>query len=314
MTEKPKIIAVVGPTASGKTALSIALCRELDGEVVSCDSMQIYRGMDIGTAKPTATERDAVPHHLIDIANPADAFCAADYVSAAQSAVDDIISRGKMPVFCGGTGLYLDAFLRGGFDETADAPEIRLELTRRAESEGAESLYDELRRIDPESAAATHPNNVRRVIRALEIFYSTGVTKSELDRRSREADPRYDATVIGIRFPDREELYRRIDARVEIMFEDGLEDEVARLYAEGVFERSRTASQAIGYKEFFGVIRGECDRQTAVEELKRATRRYAKRQMTWFGSHPEIRWIDRTGATTDAELLCRAIEIIKGRN
>ncbi|MBQ9080735.1 MAG: tRNA (adenosine(37)-N6)-dimethylallyltransferase MiaA [Clostridia bacterium] len=310
MSGKPKIIAVVGPTASGKTALSIALAKQLCGEIVSCDSMQIYRGMDIGTAKPDAAERDGVPHHLIDIVAPDADFDASDYVSAATAAVDDILSRGKLPIFCGGTGLYLDSFLRGGFCETADSPELRAELTRRAEKIGNEAMHAELADVDPESAAAIHPNNVRRVIRALEVYHATGITKSELDRRSREAEPRYDAKIIGIRFSDREQLYRRIDMRVDIMLEMGLLDEVRRLYDAGVFERSRTAAQAIGYKELLGVIKGETALDIAVDDLKRATRRYAKRQLTWFGAHKDIIWLDRDDSTTADELIQTALSAV----
>ena len=308
MTAKPRIVAVVGPTASGKTALSIALAKRLGGEIVSCDSMQIYRGMDIGTAKPDMAERDGVPHHLIDIVDPDAAFDASDYVTAAESAVQDILSRGKTPIFCGGTGLYLDSFLRGGFCETADSPELRAELTHRAEQIGNEAIHAELRAVDPESAEAIHPNNVRRVIRALEVYHATGVTKSQLDRQSREAEPRYDARVLAIRFADREQLYKRIDMRVDIMLEMGLLDEVKRLYEAGVFERSRTAAQAIGYKELLGYIRGVTPLEEAVEDLKRATRRYAKRQLTWFGAHKDVIWLDRDESTSADELLAAALD------
>lgn len=308
MTAKPRIVAVVGPTASGKTALSIALAKRLGGEIVSCDSMQIYRGMDIGTAKPDMAERDGVPHHLIDIVDPDAAFDASDYVTAAETAVQDILSRGKTPIFCGGTGLYLDSFLRGGFCETADSPELRAELTRRAEQIGNEAIHAELRTVDPESAEAIHPNNVRRVIRALEVYHATGVTKSQLDRQSREAEPRYDARVLAIRFADREQLYKRIDMRVDIMLEMGLLDEVKRLYEAGVFERSRTAAQAIGYKELLGYIRGVTPLEEAVDDLKRATRRYAKRQLTWFGAHKDVIWLDRDESTSADELLAAALD------
>ncbi len=310
MEQKPKIIALVGPTASGKTALSIALAKQLDGEIVSCDSMQIYRGMDIGTAKPDMAEREGVPHHLIDIVDPDADFDASDYVAAAQAAVDDILSRGKTPIFCGGTGLYLDSFLRGGFCETADDPVLRAELTRRAELIGNQALHAELRAVDPESAEAIHPNNVRRVIRALEVYHATGVTKTELDRRSKEVDPRYDATVLAIRFSDREQLYRRIDLRVDMMLEQGLLDEVRRLNDAGVFDRSRTAAQAIGYKELLGYIKGELPLDVAVDDLKRATRRYAKRQLTWFGAHGDVVWLDRDEDTTPELLLSAALDVL----
>ena len=291
--QKIKILAVVGPTASGKSALALDLAERYNGEIVSCDSMQVYRGMDIGTAKPTSEERARVPHHLIDIADPGESFTAADYVDAARKAVDDIVSRGALPVFCGGTGLYLDSFLRGGgFGETESDPSLRESLRLEAERLGAEALHERLKNIDLESAAAIHPNNVRRVIRALEIYELTGKTKSELDRLSRIPDSAYDTVIIGLRFSDREKLYRRIDKRVDAMIEAGLADEVAELKDAGVFEKSCTAAQAIGYKELLGALSGDIPFDDAVEELKRATRRYAKRQMTWFSADPRVNWID----------------------
>jgi len=235
MSEKKKIIAVVGPTAGGKTSLSVELAARLGGEIVSCDSMQIYRRMNIGTAKPTPEEMRGIPHHLIDAVDLNVSFSAADYVEAATAAVDDIISRGSTPIFCGGTGLYLDSFLRGGGLHPAECdPALRERLTVEAEQAGAEEMHRRLREIDPESAEAIHPNNVRRVIRALEIFYSTGKTKSELDRLSKIPDSRYDSLIIGLRYADRDELYARIDRRVDIMMRDGLLGEVEELYRDGV--------------------------------------------------------------------------------
>ncbi|MBQ8357014.1 MAG: tRNA (adenosine(37)-N6)-dimethylallyltransferase MiaA [Clostridia bacterium] len=292
-SEKPRILAIVGPTASGKSALALELAKRLGGEVVSCDSMQIYRGMDIGTAKPTAAEQREVPHHLIDIAEPEADFSAMDYVSAAEAAVQDILCRGRLPVFCGGTGLYLDAFLRGGVAETPGAdPALRAELNTLAAARGAEYLHTQLRQVDPASADAVHPNNVRRVIRALEIYRATGIPKSEWDRRSLESPTRYRATVLGLSYTDREVLYRRIERRVDLMIEEGLVEETRRLMERGVFEASRTASAAIGYKELLPYCRGECELSHAVAELKTATRRYAKRQMTWFSAKPYVHWIE----------------------
>ncbi len=283
MLEKPKILAIVGPTASGKTSLSIALAHALDGEVVSVDSMQIYRGMDIGTAKSTPAEREGVPHHLIDIADPDEPFSVADYMDAAERAVTDILSRGKLPIFCGGTGLYLDAFLRGGVADAPGADEaLRAELYDIAEREGAEALHAMLAKIDPESAAATPAGNVRRVVRALEIYRLSGTTKTEWDRRSRERPLRYNAAVIGLYFNNRALLYSRIEQRVDLMLQAGLLDETRRLLEAGVFERSPTAAAAIGYKELLPFLRGECSLGEATEQLKIATRRYAKRQLTWF--------------------------------
>ena len=293
MREKPKILAVVGPTASGKTALAVALAKALGGEVICCDSMQIYREMSIGTAKPTAEEQNGVLHHLFDIKDPDEPFSAMEYVTLAEAAVADILSRGKLPVFCGGTGLYLDAFLRGGMPETPGAdPALRAELAAFAEEHGAEALHRELAAVDPESAESAHPNNLRRVIRALEIFRLTGVPKSEWDRRSKESPTRYNAAVLGIVFADRARLYERIERRVDIMLADGLLEETRALFDTGVFERSPTAAAAIGYKELLPHLRGECTLEDAVTELKTATRRYAKRQLTWFGAkeyvHPLV--------------------------
>ena len=279
----------MGPTASGKSALAVSLARRLDGEVVSCDSMQIYRGMDIGTAKPTRAERGGVPHHLLDIAEPEQDFSVMDYVEAAERCVAAITARGKLPILCGGTGLYLDAFLRGGVSDSPGADSaVRAALADRAAREGNEALHRELAMVDPESAAATHPNNVRRVIRAVEIYLATGVPKSEWDRRSNLAPARYRSAALGLTFTDRELLYARIDRRVEQMLEMGLESEVRALDGRGVFAHSRTASAAIGYKELLPYIRGACDRATAVEQLKTATRRYAKRQITWFSAKPYV--------------------------
>lgn len=305
--KKGRILAVVGPTASGKSALALALAERLDGEIVSCDSMQIYREMDIGTAKPTPAEREAVSHHLIDIVEPESDFSAMDFVAAAETAVEDIFARGKLPIFCGGTGLYLDAFLRGGEVETPGAdPAVREELAVLAAEQSNEYLHAMLREVDPASAEATHPNNLRRVIRALEIYRATGVPKSEWDRRSQQHPSRYNATVIGISYSDRELLYDRIDRRVDQMIREGLVEETERLMRRGVFEVSRTAAGAIGYKELLPYCRGECDLESAVAELKMATRRYAKRQLTWFTAKPYVQWI----TANDGKELRKSEEIV----
>lgn len=280
---KIKIAAVTGPTASGKTALAIRLARELDGEIISCDSMQIYRGMDIGTAKPTAEELAAVPHHLIDIL-PADApYSCSDYVKDAEAAVEDIVSRSKLPIFCGGTGLYLDRLLKGGNDDEAACDEsIRAELKDFYEQNDVDALYERLLALDPESAETIHKNNVKRVMRAIEICLVTGKKKSEVDKKNSEITDKYDHRVITLAYNDRQTLYDRIDRRVDIMIEEGLVEETKRLLANGVFERSLTAAQAIGYKELFPYLRGEESLENCIDELKRASRRYAKRQITWF--------------------------------
>ena len=224
---KIPILCVVGATASGKSALAMELSKKLNGEIVSCDSMQVYRGMDIGTAKPSVEDRACVPHHLIDVADPLEIFSCADYVSLAAQAIENIHGKGKLPIICGGTGLYLDALLRGGgFEEEASVDStLRQSLFDYAKENGNHALHERLRAVDPESADATHENNVKRVVRALEIYETTGLTKTELDRRSRTFDSPYRAAVIGLRYDDRELLYRRIDRRVDEMIAQGLLEE-----------------------------------------------------------------------------------------
>ncbi len=291
---KPRILAVVGCTASGKTALSVELAIRMGGEIVSCDSMQIYREMDIGTAKPDMAERRGVPHHLMDFVDPRDprGYSCADYVRDARAAVADILARGKLPILCGGTGLYLDAFLRGGTFEVTDTdPALRAELSAMAEREGAEAVHAILRELDPEAAEATHPNNVKRVIRAIEICRTTGRKKSELDRASRAVESPYDATVIGLDYTDRTILYDRINRRVDLMLAAGLVEETRRLRASGVFDLCPTAAQAIGYKELFPYLDGTATLVEVAEVLKLATRRYAKRQLTWFRAKDLVEWV-----------------------
>lgn len=307
---KTKILAVVGSTASGKTATAVCLAKKLNGEIISCDSMQVYRRMNVGTAKPTAEEQEGIPHHLIDIAEPDQPFSCAEYVKAAQAAIEDINARGKLPILCGGTGLYLDSLLRGGnFEETNTNPALRQELLELAQRYGNHALHERLTAIDPESAAAIHENNVKRVIRAIEIYETTGKTKSELDRQSRVPPSPYDATVIGLHYADREVLYDRINMRVDLMLENGLLEETRGLLNEGVFTRNSTAAQAIGYKELLGHLRGEESLADATERLKQATRRYAKRQITWFGAKDYVRWVDMTrdGAIRRREEILRDI-------
>ena len=291
--QKKKIMAVAGPTASGKSALALRLAELFGGEIISCDSMQIYRRMNIGTAKPTAEELSRVRHRMIDIAEPDEDFSCADYVKLAAEETQAALDGGALPIFCGGTGLYLDAFLRGSdFGETQIDIELRRELEDYAREKGNEALHAMLREIDPDSADAIHPNNVKRVIRAIEIYRTGGVTKSELDRRSLECESEYDALVLALRYNDREILYNRIDSRVDAMISEGLLGETEALWREGIFDKNTTASQAIGYKEMLGYIKGEMSLEDAVSTLKTATRRYAKRQMTWFSSKSYVKWID----------------------
>ena len=284
--QKPKIYAVVGPTASGKTALSIELAKMLNGEIISCDSMQVYKKMDVGTAKVTSEDMQGVVHHLIDIVSPESEFSCVEYSELARSAIDDIISRGKTPVFCGGTGLYLDSVLTANaFSEAGKDDEYRAFL----ETKSPDELHAMLTEVDPEAAEATHKNNVKRVIRALEIFKTTGVTKTEWDRRSRLVEPPYDSLIIGLNFRDREKLYERINLRVDLMLEAGLLDEVKALDTPAF--RASTASDGIGYKEILRYKDGLCTLDEAVEEIKKASRNYAKRQITWFARNRSIRWI-----------------------
>ena len=288
----PRVIAVVGSTASGKSALAMELCRRHGGELVSMDSMQIYRGMDIGTAKPTKQEQAEVVHHMIDVVDPCENYSSGAYVEAAVKVICDVSARGALPVLCGGTGLYLDGLLRGGYGENYADPAVRAELEEFAQREGADALHARLAAVDPESAAATHPNNVKRVIRALEIYLVSGKTKTALDRLSQSSEPQIDALVFGIRYNNREVLYDRINRRVDQMLAEGLVEETERLWKAGVFEVNATAAGAIGYKEILPYVKGHCSLETAAEELKTATRRYAKRQMTWFYAKPYVTWID----------------------
>lgn len=278
-----KVLAVVGPTAVGKSALAVRLAKKYNGEIISCDSMQIYRGMDIGTAKVTEEEKEGIPHHLIDILDPWEQFSCADYALLAKKTVDDIISRGKTPVFCGGTGLYLDSVLEiSSFGEAYADEEYRHSLEEFARKNGPVALHKALREIDPESADAIHCNNVKRVIRALEIYKCSGKPKSEVDKENKMIPPPYESTVFFLTCEDKELLYSRIEKRVDIMMEAGLLSEAERLYKDGVFEKSKTASAAIGYKELLPYLRGESNLDSCIAQLKLSTRHYAKRQLTWF--------------------------------
>ncbi len=291
MSTKPRIAAVVGPTASGKTALAIELAKIHNGEIVSCDSMQIYRGMDIGTAKPTLEEACGITHHMIDIIAPDQSFSAADYAPLAKAAADDIISRGKLPIFCGGTGLYLDSVLTANdYADVETDPELRAALLAEAEQNGADAMWQKLFEVDPDSAVATHKNNVKRVVRALEIYLSSGITKAEWDNRSRLRPAPYNSVIIALD-RERNELYSRIDRRVDLMIELGLEAEVRELVNTGKLPRNSTAAQAIGYKEIIRYLDGECTKSEAIESIKIGTRHYAKRQLTWFRRNQGVNWI-----------------------
>ncbi|MBQ4585447.1 MAG: tRNA (adenosine(37)-N6)-dimethylallyltransferase MiaA [Clostridia bacterium] len=286
MKKKQRVIAIVGPTAVGKTAMAIELAKALNGEIISCDSMQIYRTMDIGTAKPTRDEMSQVPHHLIDIKNPDEQFSCADYASVAKEKIEEIISRGKTPIFCGGTGLYLDSVIEiPAFSTSAKDDFYRAFLEKEALEKGKGYVHDLLKEVDIESADAIHENNLKRVIRALEIYHCTGITKSEWDRRSKETESPYEATVFFLTCKDRDLLYSRIEKRVDLMLEEGLLDEARSLFEKGYLDKQYTASGAIGYKEFIPYLEGNASLESCVEELKLSTRHYAKRQLTWFSRH-----------------------------
>lgn len=286
-----KIIAVAGPTASGKSALALELCKRLDGELISLDSMQIYRGLDIGTAKPTKAEQAEVRHHMIDICEPTENFSAAEFAERAHKVIADVQSRGKRAVLCGGTGLYLDTVLgRLDFGEIESDEKLRGELIAFAEKNGADALHERLRGIDPQAAEKIHKNNVRRVARAIEIYELTGKTKTEHDREAISDSP-YESLIIGLDYDDREVLYNRINRRVDAMIEAGLEGEVRSLVSRGLLSAESTAGQAIGYKEMLGYIAGDCSLGDTVEKIKLGTRRYAKRQLTWLRRNPNINWL-----------------------
>lgn len=278
--EKIKVIAVVGPTASGKTSLAVSIALAVGGEVVSADSMQIYKGMDIATAKPTTEEQRGVTHHLIDFLDPSETYSVAQYVDDAKKCIADISGRGKVPIIAGGTGLYIDSLLGGiDFSFVPDNGDIRKKLNMRAEKEGSAALLRELSEIDPETASALHENNVGRIIRALEVYYLTGETISEQKRKSREKGSDYDTLYIYIDYLDRQKLYDRIDKRVDMMLDAGLSEEAKKYIS---LNENTTARQAIGYKELKPYFLGELTLSEAAENLKKETRHYAKRQMTWF--------------------------------
>ena len=308
-----KCLAVTGATASGKTSLAIALAEALAGEIISCDSMQVYRGMDIGTAKATSEEQARVPHHLIDILDPTEPFSAAEYARLAEEKAVEIASRGKVPIFCGGTGLYLEAVRTARHGAPMENDEaFRAEMHALAEREGNEALHDRLRAVDPVSALSIHPNNVKRVVRALEIYHLTGKPKSESDGEASLENPRLSVCNLFLDFSDRALLYRRIDTRVEMMAEMGLFEETERLLKEEKLLAGTTAAAAIGYKECLSFLRGEATREEALSDLKNATHHYAKRQKTWFSAKPHIRIAaDENGELRDAadilrDALCHA--------
>ncbi|MEE3459306.1 MAG: tRNA (adenosine(37)-N6)-dimethylallyltransferase MiaA [Candidatus Faecousia sp.] len=300
------LICIAGPTASGKTGLAVALAQALNGEVVSCDSMQIYRGMDVGTAKPTPEEMQGVPHHLLDVADPGEDFSVGRYVRLATEAITDIHSRGRTAIVAGGTGLYLDSLVKGEEFAPPSREGERKFLEDAAEQKGIEYVYDMLMEADPETAERLHLSDRKRIIRAMEVFLITGLPLSWHIAQSRQRPPRYRPAWLGLNFRDRAKLYARIDARVDQMLAQGLEQEVQRLLDAGV-DPQTTAMQAIGYKELASALRGECTVEEAASRIKQASRNYAKRQLTWFRRNDKIRWIypDET-----PDLLQRALKLL----
>ncbi len=286
----PNVLVICGPTASGKTALAAALARRLGGEVVSADSMQVYRRMDIGTAKPTPEEMGGVPHHMIDVADPEESYSVARYVREAVPVVDDILARGRLPIVAGGTGLYIDNLIAGRtFAPLPEDPGLRAGLQARARSEGLPSLLEQLRRVDPAAAERVHPNDEKRIIRALEVYLSTGTTITRHNEETRALPRRYAPLTIGLSFARRPQLWARIDRRVDAMMERGLADEVRRLLDSGVSPQC-TAMQAIGYKELAAALLAGRPLSDGAEEIKLRSRQYAKRQLTWFRREPDIHW------------------------
>lgn len=286
----PRVVAIGGPTATGKTALSVALAKRFAAEVISADSMQIYRGLDVGTAKVTPEECCGVPHHLVDILDPDTPFSVADFVSAADACIREITAKGHLPLVVGGTGLYITSLLHGlSFAPEKGDPSIRAELERRAQAEGKDVLYAELQQVDPAYAAAVHPNNLPRVIRALELYQNTGRRMSEQRREARSSSAPYRSLCLCLGYHDRGLLYRRIDERVDRMMQAGILEEAHRVYVHR--DTYRTAAQAIGYKEFFPYFEGAQSLEACQDKLKQASRNYAKRQLTWFRHQQDAVWL-----------------------
>ena len=303
------IICIAGPTASGKTALAVELAKELNGEVVSCDSMYVYRRMNIGTAKPTREEMQGIVHHMIDVADPDEDFSVSRYCEMASPIVDDIVARGKTAIIAGGTGLYMDSLIKGNDFAAFPATGHRQRLEKLLEEEGLEVLTSQLQSIDPEALARSQ-NNPRRIIRALEVYYETGETITAHNLKTQAIPPRYAPLWLGLDFAERSELYRRIDLRVGIMLEMGLVQEIQDLLSSGIPEKC-TAMQAIGYKEFVAALDGQCTIEEAANEVRKSSRHYAKRQLTWFRRNKDIRWITRKADSSPEEILRCARQIIR---
>ena len=299
------IVCIAGPTASGKTALAVALAKEINGEVVSCDSMQVYKGMDIGTAKPTVEEMEGIPHHMLSVAEPDEDFSVSRYCEMAAPIVDDIVARGKVAIIAGGTGLYMDSLIRGNAFAPFPSTGVREKLEAQADAEGMEAMLRWLESIDPEAAARLHLSDRKRIIRALEVYLETGETITAHNRKTQAIPPRYTPLWLGLDFAQRSDLYHRIDLRVGLMLQMGLIEEIRALLDAGIPEKT-TAMQAIGYKEFIAALEGKCTIEEAADQVRQSSRRYAKRQLTWFRRNPAIHWLIRTPEQKSSEILAQA--------
>ena len=287
---KPKVIVICGPTASGKTALSIELAKKINGEIVSCDSMQIYKDMDIGTAKPTIEEMQGIKHYMLDFVSPDERYSVADYKKQAKQAIREIIEKGKVPIVVGGTGLYVDSLIYEiEYQDIEFDEKYRKQLEERSKKEGLEVLYNEAKKIDPEAITKISPNDKKRILRILEIYNATGKNKTEQEKESRKNEVEFDYKVYAISW-DREKLYDRINQRVDIMIDQGLIEEVQKIYSK--YNKFPTAMQGLGYKEVLEYLEGKCNKQEMIDKIKQETRRYAKRQLTWFRKNKQTTWLN----------------------
>ena len=303
----PNIICIAGPTASGKTALAVELAKEFSGEVVSCDSMQVYKRMNIGTAKPTEEEMQGIPHHMLSVAEAWEDFSVSRYCEMATPIVEDIFSRGKTAIIAGGTGLYMDSLIKGNTFAPFPSTGMREKLEAQADEQGMDAMKALLRSIDPEAAERIHDR--KRLIRALEVYYETGETITEHNRKTQAIPPRFTPLWLGLDFAERSELYRRIDLRVEIMLHQGLVEEIRDLLSSGIPPKC-TAMQAIGYKEFVDALDGKCSVAEAAAQVQQSSRRYAKRQLTWFRRNPNMRWLTRYAGDSSDEILAKARQVL----
>ena len=312
INNKIPLIVIVGATASGKTGLSIILAKKLDGEIISADSMQIYKGMDIATAKPTVSEMSGIPHHLMNFLSPYESFSVAEYVKMTREKIQDIYNRGKLPILVGGTGLYISSILDNvQFTEGETDYALRERLKKRLENEGAENLLNELKRFDPKTAQTLLPSNTKRIIRAFEIYETTGVTMSEQIEKSKSIPSPYKSLVIGLNYSNRQNLYNRINERVDMMLQKGLLEETKFVLSQNY---CKNAMSAIGYKELVPYLKGEVTFEQAVDKLKMETRRYAKRQLTWFRKISNINWINVDEYGNYEEILKKSMDIIEENN